>query len=140
MEAICDISRPFFPGCQFAILPEINLGECHGRKITQRINRHTRQLQYSAEDIIENLKTRRRRERKNDAHELFCVAVTMVDIYPEPSWNFVFGLASEDDRIGVYSFARLDPLFPMETVPSTCTEEENRLILKRGAGVSIIIA
>lgn len=106
-------------------------------KIKQRINRHTGQPQYSAEDMIEYLKRMRRRERKNDSRELFCVAVTMVDIYPEPGWNFVFGLASEEDRIGVYSFARLDPLFPIETVPPACTEDETRLMLKRGTSVFI---
>ena len=94
-------------------------------------------MQYSAEDIIEHLTRVRRRERKNDRRELFCIAVTMVDIYPEPGWNFVFGLASEEDGIGVYSFARLDPLFPIETTPPACAEEERLLILKRGTGVFI---
>jgi archaemetzincin len=35
----------------------------------------------------------------------------MEDLYPEPSWNFVFGQASLHDRVGVYSFARYDPAF-----------------------------
>ena len=42
----------------------------------------------------------------------FCVlAITMEDLYPDPSWNFVFGQASLRDRVGVYSFARYDPAF-----------------------------
>ena len=35
----------------------------------------------------------------------------MDDLYPEPSWNFVFGQASLGERVGVYSFARYDPAF-----------------------------
>ena len=30
---------------------------------------------------------------------------------PEASWNFVFGQASLNERVGVYSFARYDPAF-----------------------------
>jgi archaemetzincin len=44
--------------------------------------------------------------------DAFCIlAITMEDLYPEPSWNFVFGQASLRDRVGVYSFARYDPSF-----------------------------
>jgi archaemetzincin len=48
--------------------------------------------------------------------DAFCVlAITMQDLYPEPSWNFVFGQASLRERAGVYSFARYDPAFYGET-------------------------
>jgi archaemetzincin len=30
----------------------------------------------------------------------------MIDLYPDPNWNFVFGQASLRNRVGVYSFAR----------------------------------
>jgi archaemetzincin len=44
--------------------------------------------------------------------DAFCIlAITMEDLYPEPSWNFVFGQASVRERVGVYSFARYDPAF-----------------------------
>jgi len=44
--------------------------------------------------------------------DAFCaLAITMEDLYPEPSWNFVFGQASLRDRVGVYSFARYNPAF-----------------------------
>ena len=37
----------------------------------------------------------------------FCTAgVTMCDLYPRESWNFVFGLANLSGRCGVYSLAR----------------------------------
>lgn len=39
------------------------------------------------------------------------IGVTQDDLYPGPSWNFVFGEARFHDRVGVYSFARYDPAF-----------------------------
>jgi hypothetical protein len=39
--------------------------------------------------------------------DAFCMlALTMEDLYPEPSWNFVFGQASPQERVGIFSFAR----------------------------------
>lgn len=39
--------------------------------------------------------------------DAFCLlAITMQDLYPDESWNFVFGQASLGNRVGVYSFAR----------------------------------
>lgn len=34
------------------------------------------------------------------------LGITMMDLYPEPGWNFVFGQASFDQRVGVYSLIR----------------------------------
>jgi len=39
------------------------------------------------------------------------LAITMVDLYPEESWNFVFGQASLSQRVGVYSMVRYFPQF-----------------------------
>jgi len=42
----------------------------------------------------------------------FCLqAVTMEDLYPEASWNYVFGQASLGARVGVYSLVRFYPAF-----------------------------
>lgn len=39
--------------------------------------------------------------------DAFCLAgITMCDMYPRDSWNFVFGLANLIKRCGVYSLAR----------------------------------
>ena len=35
----------------------------------------------------------------------------MTDLYPDPEWNFVFGEASLNERVGILSFARYDPKF-----------------------------
>jgi archaemetzincin len=74
-------------------------------KFTTRRNPNTGNLQILAGDVLDFLKSR----VPSDA---FCVlAITMEDLYPEPSWNFVFGQASLRERVGVYSFARYDPAF-----------------------------
>ena len=54
----------------------------------------------------------------------------MRDLYPNPSWNFVFGEASLDDRVGVFSFARYDPAFY-----GTATEDRSLLVLRRSCKV-----
>lgn len=72
---------------------------------TSRTNSMTRQRQILTEDVLRWLKG----TLPSDG---FCLlAITMEDLYPEPSWNFVFGQASLTERVGVYSFARYDPAF-----------------------------
>lgn len=34
------------------------------------------------------------------------MGITIIDLYPRDSWNFVFGQASLTDGIGIFSFAR----------------------------------
>jgi archaemetzincin len=83
-------------------LPVLNLSD---KDITTRINAFTRNRQILTGSILAILK-------KSLPKDAFCVmAVTMEDLYPDPSWNFVFGQASLRERVGVYSFARYDPAF-----------------------------
>lgn len=61
--------------------------------------------QWLTTDILELLLE----QRPDDAAAV--MAITSVDLYPDPAWNFVFGQASHDQRVGVTSLARLgDPL------------------------------
>jgi archaemetzincin len=77
----------------------------HGRAVTTRTNQFTGNRQVLTGDVLSIL-------RKNLPPDAFCLmAITMEDLYPDPSWNFVFGQASLRDRVGVYSFARYDPAF-----------------------------
>jgi archaemetzincin len=72
---------------------------------TTRRNPGTGNLQILTGDVLGFLKQR-------VPPDAFCIlAITMEDLYPEPSWNFVFGQASLRERVGVYSFARYDPAF-----------------------------
>jgi archaemetzincin len=84
------------------VLPPLSLS---GQNITTRRNPITANRQLLTTDILERL-------RKMVPNDAFCLlGITMEDLYPEPSWNFVFGQASLRERVGVYSFARYDPAF-----------------------------
>lgn len=75
------------------------------RQFSPRRNRHTGRTQLLAGSVMEFLRARL-------PADAFCMlGVTMVDLYPADSWNFVFGQASLSERVGVYSFARYDPEF-----------------------------
>lgn len=64
--------------------------------------------------------------------DAFCaVALTTTDLYPEPSWNFVFGQATFFERTGVFSFARYDPRFDGEQR----TQATPTLVLRRSLKV-----
>ncbi len=79
--------------------------EIDNLQVTSRINQLTGQRQILTQDVLTLL----RRNRPADA--LCTMAITMQDLYPDPSWNFVFGQASMVQRVGVFSFARYDPAF-----------------------------
>nr|KAF6308707.1 archaelysin family metallopeptidase 2 [Pipistrellus kuhlii] len=65
-----------------------------------RVNENTKNLQIHAGHILHFLK-------KKKPEDAFCiVGVTMIDLYPRDSWNFVFGQASLTDGVGIFSFAR----------------------------------
>jgi archaemetzincin len=102
-------------------LPPIRIGA----SFTRRRNSHTGNLQILTGDVLNLLKSR----LPSDA---FCIlAITMEDLYPEPSWNFVFGQASPRERVGVYSFARYDPSF--YGAPKRADDRE--LVLRRSCKV-----
>ncbi len=84
------------------VLPALNL---HSLPITFRQNPYTGKKQILTTDILDILLNK----MPHDAFSL--LALTMEDLYPEPSWNFVFGQASLSQRVGVFSFARYDPAF-----------------------------
>ncbi len=76
-----------------------------GSKLTSRRNPYTRNRQILTRDVLILIKKRK-------PFDAFCVlAITMEDLYPDPSWNFVFGQASPQNGVGVFSFARYDPVF-----------------------------
>lgn len=56
--------------------------------------------QWKSTDIIKWMKPK----LPDDAYAM--LAITMTDLYPGEKWNFVFGQASLQDRVGVFSFAR----------------------------------
>jgi archaemetzincin len=89
-------------GLPVKLLPPLDLA---GGAVTSRINPYTGKRQLLAPDILDLLKEKL-------PPDAYCLqAITMEDLYPEPSWNFVFGEASLRERVGVFSFARYDPAF-----------------------------
>src|SRR6266516_63662 len=101
-------------------LPSIKI---ENSKLTTRRNPHTGNPQILTGDVLNFLKTR------VPADAFFILAITMEDLYPESSWNFVFGQASLRDRVGVYSFARYDPAFYGEP------QDYETLLLRRSCKV-----
>lgn len=94
------------------------------RGVTERRHPLTQRRQLLSSDILKLLERRLPRDA-------FCLlGLTMDDLYPEPSANFVFGEASLTDRVGIYSFARYAPAFYGET-----GEGSRALVLLRASKV-----
>ena len=101
LAALSAITQAFFQ-VEVKTLPAVNIKDVQAKT---RINDNTNKRQLLAPDVLTWLTKR----LPGDAFGL--MAITMEDLYPEPSWNFVFGMASLRDRVGVQSFARQDPAF-----------------------------
>jgi archaemetzincin len=102
----------------------LNTGE---RNLTTRLNTLTGNRQILTGDVLKLLRS----ELPSDA---FCMlAMTMEDLYPEPSWNFVFGQASLRQRVGVFSFVRYDPAFYGERV----SDRDQEILLRRSLKVLV---
>jgi archaemetzincin len=104
------------------LLPPLDLG---GNHITNRRNPRTGQVQLLTGDILNLFKTR----LPEGAFAL--LGLTMIDLCPDPSWNFVFGQASLRDRVGVYSFARYAP----QSHGEPRIAESRKLVLRRSCKV-----
>ena len=87
-----------------------------------RINKQTRREQYLTGYLM--YKVLQPRVPK-DAFAY--MGVTMGDLYPAESWNYVFGEGSFKDRVGVYSFVRYTSGFWGEKA----TAETEALLVKR---------
>ncbi|MEO0292882.1 MAG: archaemetzincin [candidate division WOR-3 bacterium] len=104
---------------------DLNHIEIKNLKLTKRKNPYTNKEQFLTLDILAYLK-------KNLPRNAFClVGITMEDLYPEPSWNFVFGQASILERVALYSFARYDPSFYGEER----RKDYKKILLKRSCKV-----
>jgi archaemetzincin len=61
--------------------------------------------QYLAQDILAYME-------KRVPKDAYCVmGITLKDIYPGDSWNFVYGWAKYKARVGIFSFLRWDEEF-----------------------------
>jgi archaemetzincin len=120
LERLVQFAEVFF-AMDVAILP---MAEFAAGEITTRANPYSGQVQLLTGDILAFL-------RRHVPADAYCVlGITVYDLYPDPSWNFVFGQASLREPIGVYSFARYDPGFYGEQV-----EDAEKLMLRRSCKV-----
>src|SRR6266567_5542135 len=101
LEKLREYAAAFFQ-MEVKSLAPVSLGS---GGFTSRTNSVTGGRQVLTADVLRWLKG------KLPANAFCLLAITMEDLYPEPSWNFVFGQASLTERVGVYSFARYDPAF-----------------------------
>lgn len=101
LDMLRDCAAAYFM-MDVGVMPQV---EVNSNRFTTRINPVTRNRQVLSLDVLVYL-------RQIMPKDAFCVlAVTMEDLYPEENWNFVFGQASLNTGVGVFSFARYDPAF-----------------------------
>lgn len=121
LECLREYAGAFF-SMKVKILAPIDIGGAH---LTSRRNPHTGNRQIQTGSVLNLV-------RKTLPDDAFCLlAITMEDLYPDERWNFVFGEASLRERVGVYSFARYDPLFYREPRG----KDYEKLILRRSCKV-----
>ncbi len=95
-----DYSEAYFYPLKVVILPEVGDSAVPTKA---RVNSFSGRKQWKSTDILRWLPEK----LPGDAYAM--IAVTMTDLYPDESWNFVFGQASLRNRVGVFSFARYHP-------------------------------
>ena len=124
LGGLAEFARAFFPGMQVVLLP---CALVKNREVTQKKMRTYERWYFNLSNRVP-VTTRKHQALQlltSDIHKLlvanlpkdaYCLlAVTMYDLYPQESWNYVFGEASLREGVGVFSFARYTPGFGTET-------------------------
>lgn len=102
VEWLIEYCQAFFYGLSVKLLPAVTVSETG---CAFRINSNSHNLQILTGDLLQFLGNRK-------PEDAFCIiGITMIDLYPKDSWNFVFGQASLNMGMGVFSFARYDDNF-----------------------------
>lgn len=118
---LAEFAAAYF-GLETRALPPLSLEK---RNVTSRINAHTGKRQLLTTDLLGLLK----KELPPDGYAV--LGLTWDDLYPEEGWNFVFGEATLEERVGVHSFARYDPAFHGQPADAGTP----KLMLRRGLKV-----
>jgi archaemetzincin len=106
LEKLREYTAAFFD-CPVVVAPDLPLPQ-KGRRTRQEGGR--RWTQHHTKVILHDVLA----PRLPDSAVAY-LGVTMADLYPEASWNFVFGEATLDERVGVYSLVRFFPGFTGDT-------------------------
>lgn len=122
LETLRAYTAAYYAPLKVVTLPGVSSAHVKARS---RTNENTQKKQWNSVEILEWMK----RKLPIDAYAM--IAVTMTDLFPKESWNYVFGQASLKHRVGVFSFARYDPVFWNEE----SNEGTQTLVLQRAAKV-----
>ena len=122
MEKLKAYMAAYFHPMAVEMLAEVPDAEVPAKS---RVNSQSQKKQWLTPDILVWL------PRKLPADAYAMIAVTMTDLYPDESWNYVFGQASFRERVGVFSFARYHPSWWKEPVD----EKRETLVLGRAGKV-----
>eukprot|EP00455_Lapot_gusevi_P043807 TRINITY_DN5384_c0_g1_i3.p1 TRINITY_DN5384_c0_g1~~TRINITY_DN5384_c0_g1_i3.p1 ORF type:complete len:330 (-),score=50.64 TRINITY_DN5384_c0_g1_i3:10-999(-) len=138
LNIIVKFAQAFFYDLDVVLLPCVSLTDPSLPRLTHRINPDTGKRQFLTGDILSWLSSTKTANKKRARTEIVSIVVTMEDVYPDEAWNFVFGLAQLSDGLGVWSFARFDPLFfepdsPAHHLPPS--QQHHKLILARSLKV-----
>ena len=99
LVSICKkVMEGYFPGCQVKVDPI--LLPISSLSVINRVNTNTGYNQYHVLNFLNKAKSR----IPSDAYAMLCL--TTEDLYPGDSWNYVFGYAFSNPRIGAFSIAR----------------------------------
>ncbi|KAK5880995.1 hypothetical protein CesoFtcFv8_021847 [Champsocephalus esox] len=110
VEWLREYCQAFFYGLSVKLLPAVTVAET---KCSFRVNSDSHNLQILTGDLLQFLRSRK-------PADAFCiVGITMIDLYPKDSWNFVFEQASL--RMGVFSFSRYDDSFDSSSYAGSVT-------------------
>ena len=105
LAELLEYAEIFFYGLPVKMLPRIPVESLNATTRIYEVARGVKRKQLQTREIFLFLLHMLPRDA-------YCVlAITMLDLYPDRRWNFVFGQASTRDRIGVFSFARNHPDF-----------------------------
>ena len=102
IKSLCKFCELFYPKLLVKCLPVLKF-ETELSAIKKRKNIYGDQ--YLAQDILAYME-------KRVPKDAYCVmGITLKDIYPGDSWNFVYGWAKYKARVGIFSFLRWDDDF-----------------------------
>ena len=113
----------FFTGFEVVVLPSASIDKL---KCKTRMNGA---LQLYIPDVYKYL------QAKWPTGAFCVVGITMIDLYPKESWNFVFGQANSATGVGVFSFARYNPSFYGDVPEQVVSINTSTLVLWRSCKV-----
>lgn len=105
LQLLKNYAQVFYLGMEVKLLPGVSAQDMGCKTRIHEVTYGVKREQLLASDVMAYI-------QRNMPHDAYCVVgVTMCDLYPRESWNFVFGMASLVNRSGVFSFARYHPKF-----------------------------